>query len=121
MRHAPLGLEHIAMAASLSSRAQIKRRAGWDYVTFNAHYVHGVDVPPTFKGFSGGGIWAVLLRLKADGKIEIENYCLVGISFFQSSRQKDVRRVLGHFTRSIFARAWMNHGAQFRVKEFRAP
>ncbi len=76
-------------------------RKGWDYVTFNAHYLHRVDVPSTMKGFSGGGIWAVLLRLTPSGKIEIEDHCLVGSVFSNQLGAEMSERSPARFTREL--------------------
>jgi hypothetical protein len=116
-----LDLEHIAMGASFNRQTVVRRRAGWDFVVFGAHYLHGISVPETLKGFSGGGIWTVLLRQMPDGKIQIEDFRLVGITYFQSGLRRKIRKIFGHFARSIYARGWANRGARFRPNQNRAP
>ena len=87
---------------------QISSHGRWDYVETVCSRRYGGRLPTTFRGVSGGGIWAIKLRLKGENGIVIEDFCLVGVSFFERQIDSDQRAIKGHFIRSIYDSAWLN-------------
>jgi hypothetical protein len=81
-------------------------RDGWDYLDTTIRYP-GSDLPPSFAGLSGGPVWGMEVRKhKSDGHLSIEKSALIGITFYQTERQDDVRRLRSHFINSIYDLAW---------------
>jgi hypothetical protein len=102
-----INIEHHAFWGSLH-RKDIKARAGWDYIQTVCDARLEPTLPRTFAGLSGGGIWVVQIRSKKDGSLEIADFALVGINFYERRylRGKGRRFIRGHFTKSIYSRAW---------------
>ena len=81
-------------------------RGGWDYLDTTIRYP-GADLPPSFTGVSGGPVWGMEVRKhKSDGHFSVEKSALIGITFYQTDRQDDVRRLRAHFINSIHDLAW---------------
>jgi hypothetical protein len=82
---------------------------GWDYLDSTIWYPGDADLPPSFSGMSGGPVWGMELgRNKADRKIEIRKYALIGITFYEIFRNGDEGRLRAHFIKSIYELAWRN-------------
>ncbi len=66
-------------------KGDIMERDGWDYIQSKCFYCDENDLPRSFGGTSGGGIWALeVLKSKASGKLSIGRSALVGVSFYQT-------------------------------------
>jgi len=91
-----------------ANRRVIKRRGKWDYIGIRCNYRKAADLPVTFQGLSGGGIWAVRLKNSVLGGIEILDFCLVGVVFYETPIVKRQRTIRGHFIRSIYKAAWVD-------------
>ena len=81
----------------------------WDYIDSNCNYVCAKEAPRSFRGLSGGGIWAI--KLKFDKDIEefgIRDFALVGTTFYQTAIENEMRSLRGHFIGSIYKTAWEN-------------
>lgn len=88
-------------------KGDVTERDGWDYIQSKCFYCDENDLPQSFGGTSGGGIWSVhVLKSKASGKLSIGKSALVGVSFYQTRLENNVRYVRGHFIRSIYDVAW---------------
>lgn len=83
---------------------------GYDYFDMGAH-LELDDVPKTFGGVSGGGLWQVCLSRDKTGKISWDGKRYFrGVAFWQSS-VSDARRVIRcHGPKSIFDTAWTAWG-----------
>lgn len=85
----------------------LQSKDGWDYVDVTCDYAGTPDLPKSFRGLSGGGIWSMQLRKhKSDGHISIERSALVGVTFYQGELVNQSRILRGHFIRSIYDVAW---------------
>lgn len=85
----------------------ITERHGWDYIQTRCFYGESNDLPLSFAGTSGGGIWSMeVRRSKATGKLGIGKSALVGVSFYETPLENEVRYVRGHFIKSIYDVAW---------------
>jgi hypothetical protein len=99
---------HMAYIGGIGE-GDVFERNGWDYVEANCDYSGSPDLPHTFKGVSGGPIWGMRTRKhKSDGHFSIEKFALIGIVFYETSKRRNVRRLRGHFIKSIYERAWRN-------------
>jgi len=87
----------------------IIERDGWDYIQSKCFYCDENDLPRSFGGTSGGGIWAMQVgKDKSTGKLSIGRSALVGVSFDQTKIENNERYVRGHFIKSIYNVAWGN-------------
>ena len=98
---------HIAFAGALRKEKDITLRRGWDYIRLVCDDKFAIGLPASFAGISGGAIWAVRLRQKKDKPLEVLDFCLVGIAFYEKRSSKLKRFIRGHFVRSIYTRAWV--------------
>lgn len=74
----------------------------FDYLDVRIDYGGREDLPQTFGGMSGGGIWQVLLRRTQEGTIEPEDYVLSGVTFFQTAVEKATRQLRCHGRKTIY-------------------
>jgi hypothetical protein len=103
-------VEYSAVGALL--KGDIEHRGGWDYINSLCDFRAFPHLPSTFGGMSGGGIWAVLLKLKQDGQTEVHDFALVGVIFFQTEKRRNRRILRGHFVHSIYRHAWRRQSSQ---------
>lgn len=82
----------------------------WDYIKSNCHYRVSEKIPATFKGVSGGGIWAVRLQVTKNDEWTVKDYCLVGVVFYETQVSDNRRDLRGHFIKTIYKTAWNQHG-----------
>jgi hypothetical protein len=74
----------------------------FDYLEVRVDYGGRTDLPGTFGGMSGGGLWQVLLRKTASGIIEPEDYILSGVTFFQTAVEQKTRRLRCHGRKTVY-------------------
>jgi hypothetical protein len=74
----------------------------FDYLELNVSYENRDDLPITFGGLSGGGIWRVVLNRLNDGKISYSDPLLIGVAFYETSIVNKKRSIIGHGWRSIY-------------------
>lgn len=84
----------------------IERRGEWDYVTTTCDYRAFPDLPKSYGGMSGGGIWSVILHRDASGTLALHRFALVGVNFWETGLDLGVQQLRGHFVRSIYGREW---------------
>ena len=102
-------VEYHLTCSHVVSHGDVFEHNGWDYIQSQCFYCDENNLPRSFGGTSGGGIWGVqLLRDKATGKLRIGESGLVGVSFYQTGFDSNVRHVRGHFVRSIYDLVWRN-------------
>jgi hypothetical protein len=81
----------------------------WDFINSVCNYANAKEVPQSFAGLSGGGIWAVRLKFNEDMKEwDVHDIALIGMTFYQSLIENKKRFLRGHFIDSIYNRAWNN-------------
>lgn len=72
----------------------------FDYCDFEIKYDNTRNIPETFGGVSGGGLW--LIRLPLDEIIEAKDYILFGVAFYQTERIGIYRSIRCHGPKSIY-------------------
>jgi hypothetical protein len=87
------------------------QKDGWDYLDTTIWFPGSPDLPPSFKGVSGGPVWGMELRQhKSDGHISIDRHALIGVMFYEIYRKGDEGRLRAHFINSIYDHAWTSLG-----------
>jgi hypothetical protein len=82
---------------------------GWDYIENQCDISPSSELPPSFKGMSGGPIWG--LHFDVDEKNEqfkLTEFALLGISFLEIVIENKERKIRAHFIKSIYDLAWRN-------------
>jgi hypothetical protein len=74
----------------------------FDYLKLSVLYKDRDDLPVSFGGGSGGGIWGVVLHRLDDGQIISTKALLLGVAFYQTKIQNELRSIIGHGWRSIY-------------------
>jgi hypothetical protein len=75
---------------------------GFDYIEVDADYKAGVNIPPTFKGFSGGGLWQIIPSESKLNHFILGELLLSGITFAQSAVFHEHRTITCHSRLSIY-------------------
>jgi hypothetical protein len=82
-----------------------EERDGFDYVKYKALYNQYYEGPDSFAGYSGGGLWQILVNLKMESP-EIREPLLAGIAFYETEKRKGpeglVRHIICHGKRSVY-------------------
>jgi hypothetical protein len=78
----------------------------YDYCDFEVKYDSSPNIPDTFGGVSGGGLWQIPLRRSAEQTIEPIEYILSGVVFYQTERTGLYRSVKCHGRNSIYDMAY---------------
>ena len=92
-------------------RGDIIEKDGWDYIQSKCVYCEENDLPKSFGGASGGGIWSIrVIRDEITGKLIIRKRALVGVAFYETGIEKNEQFIRGHFIRSVYDLAWRNSG-----------
>lgn len=101
---------HIRGEAFFSSVEKAQEHQGYDYFDLRAD-VKLIDVPSSFVGVSGGGLWQVDLLKKKDGEIVWdEKRYFRGVAFWESEETNGCRMIRCHGPKSIFEKAWKEWG-----------
>jgi len=90
-------------------KGDICEHDGWDYLESKFNYNQSKELPDSFAGVSGGALWAVELRggeTKSD-PITIRKAVLIGVTFYEIYRKRNIARLRAHFIRSIYELAWL--------------
>jgi hypothetical protein len=75
----------------------------FDYLKLSVLYKNRTDLPLSFGGVSGGGIWRTELFRSNDGRISCLNEPLfLGVAFYQTAIKNSLRSLIGHGWRSIY-------------------
>jgi len=76
---------------------------GYDYLEMSIKYEsHNKNLPNSFGGVSGGGIWQVPLSRNNQGSLEPDEYILSGVIFYQTQLQENQRFLRGHGRNVIY-------------------
>lgn len=78
---------------------------GFDYIEVDADYQGGVNIPSTFKGFSGGGLWQIIPAESVVDDFTIGEILLSGVTFAESSMVHQSRTVICHGRSSVYGNA----------------
>jgi hypothetical protein len=77
----------------------------WDYLFVNLSLDRNPNIPKTYGGMSGGGIWRAAFSVSADHKVfRVENpqadIVLSGVAFYQTGLEG--RQIIGHGPKSLY-------------------
>jgi len=76
---------------------------GFDYLDVQVDYRTAArDLPSSFGGFSGAGVWQVPLRKNREGDIEAEEFVLSGVAFYQTPLADGARHLKCHGRRAVY-------------------
>jgi hypothetical protein len=75
---------------------------GYDFLEFKAKYNERYEGPGSFQGFSGGGLWHLLLSKSEDEKLRVADVILSGVAFYQSSIEEHMRTIKCNGRLSIY-------------------
>jgi hypothetical protein len=64
------------------------------------------DIPQSFGGVSGGGLWQIPLIKSLEGNIEPKEYILSGVVFYETGREGLYQSVRCHGRTSIYGMAY---------------
>jgi hypothetical protein len=93
---------HWAMMG-ISSAPQEAVRNGFDYLDLQAD-MGDTDMPRTFGGASGGGLWQVRIAKHPDGRLDIHEVVFSGVIFYESAVVDGRRRLRSHGRASVHER-----------------
>jgi hypothetical protein len=82
-----------------------KRRehANYDLCDVGVDYSHDDDVPKSFGGYSGGGLWHVVLtKHEETGKVGHRSPMFAGVIFYQEEISETRKILRSHLTNSIY-------------------
>ena len=82
-------------------RKQPYVESGFDYLELSVSYRNRTDLPDTFNGASGGGIWGTWLS-RVDSKIDYSSPLLMGVAYEEKRKVNDSRSVI----ESILGYGW---------------
>lgn len=88
-----------------------EQRGDFDYLTVYAKTTLR-DVPTSFGGISGGGLWQVTLKMKGDSIISQGQHHFRGVAFWEEPEPPDHIAIRCHGPHSIFHTAWAKWGLQ---------
>jgi hypothetical protein len=80
---------------------------GYDYIEINVEYANNQNIPISFGGVSGGGLWQVTIR-QASAALEPVRYFLCGVPFYQSELNNN-RRFIRCYGRESTYRIAFDH------------
>ncbi len=81
-------------------------KEGYDYIELDVEYKEGIDIPHTFGGMSGGGLWQVPIRQLEGGELEPIKILLSGVIFYESAIENHRRSIRCHGRRSIYEKVY---------------
>lgn len=79
-------------------------RDGFDYLDLHGRPGVGPDMPNSFRGASGGGLWQGLIAENPDGRLELREVIFSGVIFYQSDVVEGVRTLRSHGRVSVHER-----------------
>ncbi len=91
----------------INGPGDIFEREGWDYIENMCDYGPASELPSSFAGMSGGPMWG--LHFDVDEKNErfkLTDFALLGISFYESAIENNMRKLRAHYVKSIYDLAW---------------
>ena len=77
--------------------------SGYDYLEMAIQYEsHNQDLPMSFGGVSGGGVWQVSLIRNIQGNLEADEYILSGVAFYQTKLDGNHRLIRCHGRKTVY-------------------
>lgn len=74
----------------------------FDYFEVSVIYDEGADLPRTFGGVSGGGVWRVKIEQTEDGKYHSGGPMLSGVACWEKPEKENRLHIICHGWRSIY-------------------
>jgi hypothetical protein len=74
----------------------------YDYIEADVFYDQGEQLPLSFGGISGGGLWQVIVEKKGNNELVPIRFFFSGIAFYQSSIDDNRRYIKCHGRTSIY-------------------
>jgi hypothetical protein len=92
--------------AALSSKPRFLVKKTYDYFDVTASYEIDNNLPGTFSGMSGGGLWFVPLSKTSDKseEIQVHHPILMGLAFYQTDVNDCSRIIRCHGPKSIYVK-----------------
>lgn len=90
--------------AGMASAPQETLRDGFDYLELSGRPGVDQDMPHTFGGTSGGGLWQARIAKDADGHLKLREIVLSGVIFYETDIVDGVRKLRSHGRVSIHER-----------------
>jgi hypothetical protein len=85
----------------------VSQNLNWDYIRSRCNYNEFNELPRSFSGVSGGGVWSVRLLYREKSEVwEVRDFALIGVTFYQTEVTEGIRELVGHYIASIYQRAW---------------
>lgn len=79
----------------------------FDYIEMTVEYdLDPTNLPDSFGGLSGSGVWQILLKKEPDGEISVSEYILSGVVFYQSSLENNIRVLKCHGRKSVYQQVY---------------
>lgn len=77
--------------------------SGYDYLEMSIEYSSdNPELPASFGGVSGGGVWQVPLSKNSGGHLEADEYVLSGVVFYQTKLEGNHRLIRCHGRRTVY-------------------
>ena len=84
-------------------KEKVFKRKMFDYIDTPVKYTYTNNLPESFGGVSGGGLWAFNVSTPDDGKTLVHSPpFLCGVAFYETAKELDRRDIRHHFIRSIY-------------------
>lgn len=102
-----LGFDHVTGHWAMVGRASAPVetwRDGFDYLDLRGRPGVDRDMPNSFCGASGGGLWQGLVAKHPDGRLELHEVIFSGVIFYQSDLVEGVRTLRSHGRISVHER-----------------
>jgi hypothetical protein len=107
--NAEQGFAKVKFFKGMHAEGRVQRECvsgDFDYLIFEALYNQNYQGPECYGGFSGGGLWQLLVKPSGD-KFEISDRLLSGVAFYQSAKKQDravgtTREIKCHGRRSLY-------------------
>ena len=73
-----------------------------EFFDYEAKYNENYEGPQSYKGYSGGGLWQLIIDKSKDGVFQIKERILSGVIFYQSPITGIIRSIKCHGRHSIY-------------------
>lgn len=91
--------------AGLVTKEKRRDQTNFDYLINNVLYNDVYEGPESYGGFSGGGLWQMLVKPDG-GKLKIADWLLSGVAFFESEKKNNdgqaTRKITCHGRISLY-------------------
>jgi hypothetical protein len=82
--------------------SRIYEKGNYDYLEIKVNYDSDNEIPKSFGGISGGGVWQIPLIKMGNLEMKPQDYILSGVTFYQTKRSGKFRSIRCHAQKSIY-------------------